>query len=331
MNLRRQLMGAASAGVLTAPFAALAQQPNVPAAPAAPAGAPGKIWRVGILVLSVRPANIGSPYAGAFAQGMRELGYVEGKNLVIENRFADNDVTRLPGLAAELARLNPDVLVTSADPAALALKKATSAIPIVFSTAGDPIDLGLVKSLARPGGNITGISNLNSELGPKRLQFLLEISPKLSRVAVLFSPNTPGAIKTVEGIQMAAAKLGLKILPFEASTPQEIDNAFARMRQQNAGAVLVVLYALFQQRREQIAGLAMKYQLPSMTPDRVYPDAGCLLSYGSSIADSTRRIAIHVDKIFKGAKPADLPVEQPTRIELVCPSGVTAAAGSHST
>ena len=203
MNLRRQLMGAASAGVLTAPFAALAQQPNVPAAPA---GAPGKIWRVGILALSARPANIGSPYAGAFAQGMRELGYVEGKNLVIENRFADNDVTRLPGLAAELARLNPDVLVTSADPAALALKKATSAIPIVFSTAGDPIDLGLVKSLARPGGNITGISNLNSELGPKRLQFLLEISPKLSRVAVLFSPNTPGAIKTVEGIQMAAAK-----------------------------------------------------------------------------------------------------------------------------
>ena len=151
---------------------------------------------------------------------MRELGYVEGRNLVIEYRFADNDVTRLAGLATELARLNPDVLVTTADPGALAFQKATSAIPIVFSTAGDPIGLGLVKSLARPGGNITGISNLNSELGAKRLQLLLEITPKVSRVAVLFSSNTTGAIKTVEGIQTAAEKLGLKILPFEASTPQ---------------------------------------------------------------------------------------------------------------
>ena len=319
MNVRRSILAAAGASVLAGPFASHAQQP------AAPAGAPGKIWRVGYLALQARPANIDAHYLSAFAQGMRELGYVEGRNLVIEYRFADSDVSRLPGLAMELARMKPDVLVTAADPAALAFQKATAVIPIVINTAGDPVGVGLVKSLAQPGGNITGISNLNSELGPKRLQLLLAMTPKASRVAVLFNSNTPSAFKTVDGIQAAAAKLGVKILPIEARTPQEIDHAFAQMRQQNVGALMVVLNALFQQQREQIAGLATKHRLPSMAPDRMYSEAGCLLSYGSSLVDSIRRMAIHVDKIFKGAKPADLPVEQPVKYELVI-NGKTAKA-----
>jgi putative ABC transport system substrate-binding protein len=248
---------------------------------------------------------------------MRDLGYVEGKNLAIEWRFADGDVKRLPGLAAELVQLNVDVLVAVAHDAALAAQKATATIPIVMTTALDAVDAGLVKSLARPGGNITGILNLSGDLGPKRLEMLLAMVPKLSRVGVLHSPNNPAITEALESIQAAGRKLGVTILPLAARTPQDIDNAFSVMRQRNAGALLVFLQPLFQQQKTQIAELTAKHRLPSMTGDQLYAEAGCLMSYGTNLAGMFRHVATYVDKIFKGAKPGDLPVERPTKFELV--------------
>jgi putative ABC transport system substrate-binding protein len=256
---------------------------------------------------------------------MRELGYVEGKNLVIEWRFADSKLDQLPALAAELVQLKMDIIVAGGNDAPLALQKATATIPIVMATAGDPVSTGLVKSLARPGGNTTGLSSLTSELGPKRLEMLLAMVPKASRVAVLLNPASPAISTSLERVQDAGQKLGVKILPAEARTPQEIDHAFASMRQQNAGALLVFLNPLFQQQRNQIAELAAKHRLPSITADRIYAEAGCLMSYGSSLADNMHRAATYVDKILKGAKPADLPVEQPTKFELII-NGKTAKA-----
>ena len=326
MNQRRTLVLALGSGALTAPFAALAQQPN---APAAPAGAPGKIWRVGFLSLPTRPANLDTHYLGAFAQGMRELGYVEGKNLLIEWRFADNAPQRLPALAQELVQWKPDVLVTAATSGAVALQKTGTTIPIVMTTTVDPVGLGLVKSLARPGGNITGVSNLNAELGPKRLEMLLAMTAtataRVSRVAVLLSPAEPSGVTSLAGIEAAATKLGVKILPVPAYTVGEIDQAFIQMRQSQAGALLLVLNTFFQQQRQQISELAAKHRLPTMTPDRLYPEAGLLMSYGADLAGFIRRMAYFVDRIFKGAKPADLPVEQPLRYDLVI-NGKTAKA-----
>ncbi|MBI3371486.1 MAG: ABC transporter substrate-binding protein [Betaproteobacteria bacterium] len=248
---------------------------------------------------------------------MRELGYIEGKNLIIEWRFADSKLDRLPALAEELVQLKMDIIVAGGNDSPLALQKATTSIPIVMATAGDPVGSGLVKSLARPGGNITGLSTLTSELGPKRLEMLLAMVPKASRVAILRNSSNPTSLKALQDVQAAGQKLRVKILPMEARTPQEIDNAFASMRQQNAGALLIFLSPLFQQQRNQIAELAAKLRLPSMAADRIYAEAGCLMSYGSSLTDNLHRAATYVDKILKGAKPADLPVEQPTRFELV--------------
>ena len=323
MNARRSILAAAGASVLAGPFASHAQQP------AAPAGAPGKIWRVGYLSLPTRPANLDTHYLGAFAQGMRDLGYVEGGNLVIEWRFADNVPQRLPALAEELVQWKPDVLVTVATSGAVALQKTGTTIPIVMTTTVDPVGLGLVKSLARPGANITGVSNLNAELGPKRLEMLLAMtataSARVSRVAVLLSPTDPSGLKTLVGIEAAATQLGVKILPIHAHTVQEIDQAFTQMRQLQAGALLLVLNPFFQQQRGQISALAAKHRLPTMTPDRLYPEAGLLMSYGADLTVFIRRMAYFVDRIFKGAKPADLPVEQPVKYELVI-NGKTAKA-----
>ena len=302
--MRRRLLIALGAGALAAPLSSFAQPQ-------------GKIWRVGFLSARSRPDSLDSTDYGAFVRGMRELGYVEGKNLVIEWRFADGKLERLPGLAAELVQLKVDVIVAAATPATSAAQKATTTIPIVFGSAGDPVGAGLVKSLARPGGNITGLSNLNVDIGPKRLEMLLAIVPKLSRVAVLVHPDNPNHTTLLQNIQAAGQTRGVTILRAEARTPQEIDNAFSLIRQQNAGALLVSLDPLFQQQKSQIAELTAKHRLPSMTADRIYAEAGCLMSYGSSIADLFRRAATYVDKIFKGAKPADLPVEQPTKFELI--------------
>jgi putative ABC transport system substrate-binding protein len=286
----------------------------------------GKIWRIGFLLQGTRPASptdiLGS---GAFLRGMRELGYVEGKNLVIEGRFADGKPNRLPDLAAELVQSKVDLIVTAGMLPALAVQKATTTMPVVMIDISDPVGRGLIKSLAQPGGNITGLTNIMGDLGPKRLELLLDMVPKLSRVAVLVNPTNPAHITALESIQAAGQKRRVEISRAEARTPQEIDHAFSWIRQQKAGALIVLLNPLFQQQRGRIADLAAQHRLPSMAADRIYAEAGCLMSYGPHGADLFRRAATYVDKIFKGAKPADLPVEQPTKFELVI-NGKTAKA-----
>ena len=320
VNQRRTLLAALGTGALTAPFAVRAQ---------APVAAAGKIWRVGFLALPGRPAGLDSHYYAAFKHGMRELGYVEGKNLIIEWRWAGGEVKRLDALAAELVQLKLDLIATAGNDAAIAAQKATGTIPIVMGSSADPVDTGLVASFARPGGNMTGLSDMGSELAPKRLQLLLSMTStatrKVSRVAVLVASGSTSNIKGLAGLRAAGETLGVKILPFTAGTPDEIDAAFSSMGQQNADALIVLLNPFFQQHRIKIAQLAAQRRLPSMTADRQYPETGSLMSYGPNLADNFRRAAIYVDKIFKGRKPADLPVEQPTKFELVI-NGKTAKA-----
>jgi putative ABC transport system substrate-binding protein len=312
MNNRRKFLVALGASVIAAPLSSFAQQQ-------------GKIWRVGFLSQRGRPDSLDSDQYGAFPRGMRELGYVEGKNLVIEWRFADNDIGRLSDLAEEFVRLKVDVIVAVGSAATSAAQKATVTIPIVMGSTGDPVGSGFVKSLARPGGNITGITNLITEVAPKYLEMLRSMLPRLSRVAVLLNPANSAHGAILKSVQSAAQRAGMTILPAEARTPQEIDSAFSRMARQNAGAVYVVQDPLFTQQRRQIVDLAAMNRLPSITADSGFPETGSLMSYGPNYADSYRRAATYVDKIFKGAKPADLPVEQPTKFELVI-NGKTAKA-----
>ena len=286
----------------------------------------GKVWRVGFLSQRRHVDFLDSDYYyGPFRQGMRELGYVEGKNLVIEWRSAEGKFERLPDLAAELVQLKVDVIVTAGTPAISAAQKATTTIPIVMGSAGDPVGSGFVKSLARPGGNITGLSNMVVDLGPKHLEMLRSMVPKLSRVAVLVNPSNSSHATILKSVQAAAQKTNIKVLPAEARTPQEIESAFSTMTQGNVGAVLVAIDAFFIQQGRQIAELAAKHRLPSMSASREYVEAGGLMSYGQNLADNYRRAATYVDKILKGAKPGDLPVEQPTKFELII-NGKTAKA-----
>jgi putative tryptophan/tyrosine transport system substrate-binding protein len=302
MNNRRKLLVALGAGALAfaAPPSSFGQQQ-------------GKVWRVGFL--SPTSASFSSSYTDAFLKRMRDLGYVEGKNLVVEWRFADGKLERLRGLAAELVQLKVDVIVTGGSPAISAAQKATSTIPIVMTSAGDPVGSGFVKSLARPGGNITGLSVMSGDTSAKLLELLRSVVPKLSRVAMLTPSTTYGPLS--KGVQAAAQKAGVKTLVAEASTPQEIENAFSMMVREKADAVIVGSPTTFAQQHQQIAELALKYRVPSMFQDRVYVEAGGLMSYGQKFTDNYDRSATYVDKILKGAKPGDLPVEQPVSFELV--------------
>ena len=276
----------------------------------------GKVWRVGFLVLRHVELVESDFIYGPFTQGMRELGYVVGKNLIIEWRSAGGKAERLSELAAELVRLKVDVLATGGTPAALAAQKATTTIPIVMITVGDPVGSGLVNSLARPGGNSTALSIMAIELGPKLLEMLRGMMPKVTRVAVLVHSSNPAVTLFLKNVQSAAQKLGVQLLPVRANTPQEIANAFAEMARQSAGALIVPLDALFQQQNKQIAQLAAEQRLPSIGAYGDYVEAGGLMSYGQNITENYRRAAAYVDKIFKGANPGDLPVEQPTKFEL---------------
>ena len=303
MISRRRVVFALGASALAAPFASFAQQ--------------RKVWRVGFLAQG-RVEFVDSDYMyGPFTQGMRELGYVVGKNLVIEWRSAEGRAERLPELAAELVRLKVDVLATLGTPAALAAQKATTAIPIVMITVGNPVGSGLVKSLARPGGNSTALSSMSAELAPKLLEMLRSMVPKVTRVAVLVNPANPVNTSWLKNVQAAAQKIGVQIQPVEASTPQEIANGFAAMTRQNAEALIVLLEPLFQQQKNQIVELAAKQRLPSMGAYGEYVEAGGLMSYGQNIRENARHAATYVDKIFKGANPGDLPIEQPTTFEFV--------------
>jgi ABC-type uncharacterized transport system substrate-binding protein len=276
---------------------------------------PKKIPRIGYLVGGSSRTGFAHE---AFRQGLRELGYVEGKNILIEYRLAEGKLDRLADLATELIGLKVDILVaTGGTEPALAAKKATRTIAIVFTSVGDPIGAGLVESLARPGGNITGLSNIAAELSGKRLELLKETNPKFSRVAVLWNPESPGLSLAFKESQAAARALGLELQSLEVKGPEDFESAFKAAADKRTGALLVPSFPFFMSHRAKLVELAVKSRLSAIYADREYVEAGGLMSYGPSLADLYRRAASYVDKILKGRKPADLPVEQPTKFEFV--------------
>ena len=283
-------------------------------------------WRVGFLALR-RPVSLASDQFGAFPRGLRELGYVEGRNLVIEWRFADGRSDRLQALAAELVGLKVDVILAAGTQAISAARQATTTVPIVMAGANDPVGSGFVASLAHPGGNVTGLSLLLDDVTPKQLEMLLAVMPKLARVALLANPANVSYATLEANVQAAARRAGIEVLPVHARTPEEIDVAFAGMAQGRTGAIIVASDALFTQQMRQIATLAEKNRLPSIAPFRQYVEVGALMSYGQDFTEHFRRTAVYVDKILKGANPGNLPVEQPTRFELVINQNTAKALG----
>jgi len=248
---------------------------------------------------------------------LRARGYVEGKNIAIEIRYAENKLERLPALADELVRLKVDLIVTAGTPATLAAKNATKTIPIVFFGVGDPVPTGVVDSLSRPGGNITGLTEIPEVLAGKRLELLKETIPKLTRVAVLWNPQNPGNAQQWKESQLPARALGLQLHSMEVSSADKFENAFEDATKARSAALAVTLDALFNFNQKQIANLAAKNRLPAIGPRRTFVELGGLMSYGADQAESFRRVASMIDKILKGTKPADLPIEQPTMFELM--------------
>jgi putative ABC transport system substrate-binding protein len=287
--------------VLAAPLAAGAQQP-------------GKVTRVGFLFYGSPGA---SPELDAFRQGLRELGYIEGQNIAIEYRFASGRVDRLPELAAELVRLKVDVIVTPTTPVSQAAKQATGTIPIVFAGVADAVGAGLITNFARPGGNITGLASISAELGGKRLELLKQVVPKASRVAVLYNPADRSNVLMLKDMQESAPALGLTLQPLEVRGPGELEGAFVAMTRERVHALFGVAGILTFEHRRALVDLAAKNRIPAMWGHRQFVDAGGLMSYAVNYYDQVRGAATYVDKILKGAKPGDLPVEQPTKFELV--------------
>jgi len=303
--MRRSAIGlivilALAFGILAAPLA-LAAQP------------PGKVFRIGLLSLS-SPSDSGRE---EIRQGLRELGYVEGQNIVIEYRSAEGSVDRLDALATDLVQGNMDVIMATGTGPTRAAQQATSTIPVVMMIGGDPVALGFVASLARPGGNITGVAGLGVELSGKRLELLKETVPGVSRIAALWNPANPTTAPFLHATQAAAQSLGVELHVLEVRTPHDFEGAFAAVTSGRAGALIVMPDALLSGNRTRIVDFAHQHGLPGMYPVRDYVDAGGLMSYASSWTAMFPRAATYVDKILKGAKPADLPVEQPTKFELV--------------
>ena len=299
---RRAFIGTLAGGLLAAPFVAEAQQA-------------AKVPRIGYLALNPTPH-----FQEAFRQGLRDLGYVEGRNLVIEDRDAEGKRERLPALAAELVALKVDVIVASGTPAALATKQATRSLPIVFTAVGDPVTSRLVTSLARPGGNVTGLSVLAPELVGKCLEQLKQAIPAVSRVAVLWHPGAMGERTDKDMLkraEVAAQALGVRLQVLEARGPADFDRAFSEMTRARADALTVLTSSMLFGERRRLVDLSAKNRLPAVYPWREGVDAGGLMAYGPDLADLLRRAATYVDKILKGAKPGDLPVEQPTKFDLV--------------
>ena len=302
MSTRRAFLGTLAGGLLVAPRIANSQ----------PAG---KVYRLGYL--SAGSGTMSSPYAQAFRHGLRDLGWVEGQNIIIEYRSAEGQFDRLPALAAELVRLKVDVMVATPTPAALAAKSATGSISIVGVSLVDPVALGLISSLARPGGNVTGVSySVGADIFGKDLELLREAVPRVRRVAVLSNPDGPSQPLTIQNITAAARSLGLQLLLVGARGPGEFDSAFATMARERAEALFVVTDPTYIAHRARLVDLATRNRLPSMFTQRADAEAGGLISYGPSFIAMYQRGAYYVDKILKGAKPADLPVEQPTKFEL---------------
>jgi len=302
MNNRRRLIIVVFASLLGVPLASLGQQP-------------AKVARVGFLEAST-PSAIAARVE-AFRQGLRDLGYVEGKNVVIEYRYAEGNFDRLPALAAELVRLNVNVIVTGGPTAIPAAKAATTAIPIVMAFDTDPVGSGFAASLAKPGGNITGLSTLAPELSAKQIELLKEIVPKLARVAVLGTASRPGSAHALREVENAAKALKVQVQFQDVVDPKGIDAAFLAARKGGADAVLVLGSPLFNANRTELTELASKSRYPVIYDRAEFVEAGGLMTYSVSLADLARRAATYVDKILKGAKPGDLPIEQPTKFDLV--------------
>ena len=300
--MRRREFIALATGAAALPLAARAQQA-------------GKVWRVGML--DTTSAALNAKNIDAFRAGMRALGYVEGQNLIIEYRSFDGRIERLPQLAAELVKLKCDVIVTRGTPPALAAKKAAGPIPIVMAAIGEPVESGMVESLARPGGNVTGMSAFVTQLTQKRIELLKELVPSITRVGALDNLTNASVPAQWDETKLAAQTLGLQALMFDVRKPEDIALSFEATIAKNVNALAVGNDSVVIASREQIAGLAAKHKLPSIYASREYVDAGGLIAYAAHYPDLYRRAAAYVDKIFKGAKPADLPVEQPTKLEIV--------------
>ncbi|HET7033989.1 MAG TPA: ABC transporter substrate-binding protein [Casimicrobiaceae bacterium] len=289
---------------------------------------PGKIYRIGFLGIT-DPSSWASQI-GALRQGLRELGYEEGKNIVIEFRWANADYASLPKLAAELVSLNVDVLVTHGTPGSRAAKEVTSAIPIVIAAAGDPVQSGLVASLARPGGNITGNSIVEFDLTSKRFELLKEFAPGASHVGLLFGPGTQteaGAQAAQRRINESASSLGIRVSRFAIQESSDVARAFAAMKREQIDALVVSLDALLVSNYAEIARLAIQYRIPTCGGARQFIAAGGLFSYGVDVDSAYRHAAVYIDKIVKGAKPADLPIEQPTKVEFLINQKTARAMG----
>jgi putative tryptophan/tyrosine transport system substrate-binding protein len=272
-----------------------------------------RIPRIGVLFLGAPPnANL-----DAFIQGLRELGYIEGKNIVVEHRFAEGHADRLPELAMELVRLKVDAIFTTGTPAIFALKQATKTVPVVFFSTSDPVGTGVVTSLAHPGGNITGITALASDLWPKRLELLKEIVPKLSRVAMLWNKGNAGMNLEAKATQEVAAPLAVALQDRGVKDPNELDTVFALMIKDRPDGFLALMDPVLNSYQKRILDFLAQNRLPAVFENRNWVEAGGLISYGANYPDAHRRAATLIDKILKGAKPADLPVEQPTKFELV--------------
>ena len=301
---RRAFIGTLAGSLLAAPLAAEAQQAS-------------KVWRIGILGNVPLTDPEGANLWGAFVQGLRELGYVEDQNITIERRSSEGQYERLPALAADLVRLKVDVIVVPASENALAAQRATRTIPIVAARLGDPARTGLVASFARPDGNITGLSFAGPELAGKQIGLLKDIVTSVPRVAILSNPTNSIHSAWLREANAATRSLRLQLQALEARKPDEFESAFAALTRQRAGALLVLPDGMFLFHRARIADLAAKRRVPAMYGLRAHVDAGGLVFYGASLRDSFRRAATYVDKILKGAQPGDLPVEQPTKFELV--------------
>ena len=302
MRVRAFSLGVSLAGVLLAASLTADAQP-------------AKVWRVGLLDYASDPAS--SVRWKALRDRLRELGYVEGQNVFFESRWGDGQLSRLSGLAAELVNAKVDIIVTAGTESAAAAKRTTSSLPIVTATGGDVVGAGVVASLARPGGNVTGVISMTSELGGKRLELLKLLIPRASRVAILRDLDNRGTVSFVSDVERAAKRLGVVAQVVGVHGRRDLDGVFSTMKRGRADGVIFAENTLLIADRQRIAELAVTHRLPMIAPAKEYALAGALVSYGTDYPDLFRRAASYVDKILKGAQPADLPVEQPTKFELV--------------
>ncbi len=294
-------MSVLGAGLLAAPLAAEAQES-------------GRVWRIGFLGLP--SGSSAAARVEAFRRGLRDLGYVEGRNLAIEFRWAEGHADRLPSLATQLVNLKVDVIVTQGTEATVAAHRATTTVPIVVTVISDPVGTGLVRSLARPGGNVTGLTDIAEEVAAKRIEVLRQAVPGVTRIAVLWNPANASSGPQMKDMEAAGRQLGLFVRSIEVREVNQLDGSFATAVQNRAGAVVVLPDAALFGRRDQIAHLAMNHRLASLAWTPEFTRSGCLMSYGPNVVEMHGRAATYVDKILKGANPANLPVEQPTKIEL---------------